>query len=253
MTLSKRADYSTAITQKNKITTIEKAKQKVNIACDLLQKTGMFRDVSFYRPDSKKLYIGNAPAIYVDTPKGRKLVIAPDLRCSLLDETYMWVEVKDKPQRFFYPDTGCDAHQYVGFWSVNKYKREPVLMLFTDPPLEEMIGLKGLSQDVRESFIRRWKRFAPDDMPVFYGNWIKILAEFDGKSKYPKCFHERSRDKPMKIIYMDIEKMMPFSKIESLRAFIENRTKARDIGEFAVFDVSSKSIIRDPEDLLQDC
>jgi hypothetical protein len=210
LTFSKRSDYSTDVGQKDKFTTMKRAEQRVLLAKKLLEKTGLFETVVPYRPESTEVYIQSAPAIYVNTPKGRKLVIAPDLRCILLNNSHLWIEVKDKPQRFLYPDTGCDTHQYIGYWSVNKFRHEPVLMLFNDLFLEEMTGLTRLPRPKREDFIRRCRPFAPDDKPVFYGNWMTILASFDEKTQYPKCFHERSRDMSMKIVYMDVTRMIPF-------------------------------------------
>jgi hypothetical protein len=71
-----------------------------------------------YEPD-ESLRVNGAPAVRL--PSG-KLAIAPDLKCTLQNGKIFWVEVKDKCQRFYKPDTGADLHQILGFYCKEKQK-----------------------------------------------------------------------------------------------------------------------------------
>lgn len=246
MTYTRRRKYSTSQRQKDKPETIEAASQKVIEAKEFIQETKMFPTVSVYKPKKADSYIRDAPAVKISTPKGEKLVIAPDILCKLSNGDTIWVEVKDKPQRFYYPDTGCDEHQFMGYWAINRYRKEPVLFLFIDPPLSEM-DLSGLNPRVKENFIRRCKRFVgKNGEPVFYGHWVSYLTKFDKQTGYPKCFPERSRDIPMNIIYFEVRKMVPFHSVKSMKDFLGTYKQAIVAPDFEVFDVSTGKVVKNP-------
>jgi hypothetical protein len=249
MTLTKRPKYSTPYGQKDKLQSTEASKLKVMDACSLLEKTGAFLAVEPYEPKNQDLYIGDSPGVYVDIPeKGSQLVVAPDIKCKLKVGDIIWVEVKDKPQRVYHPDTGCDIHEWLSFWYINKYRKEPVLFMFIDPPLDE-INLGGIRANVRENFIKRYARFAPEGKPAFYGNWLSHLACYDERIKYPKCSFERSRHIPMKIVYFHVDKMISFASTNALKEVILGYQAAREIPEFRVYYQQLRKVISDPEEL----
>src|SRR2546428_12805613 len=125
--------------QFDKATTIGAARVIVEKAKTILSGTGMFQELNHYQPTDANLQLRGAPALIVDYSQGdRRRVVAPDLRGFLRDGLTVWIEVKDKPQRIKYPDTGADNFQFIGYWAVNTCMGQPVLMMFTDPPLAEM-------------------------------------------------------------------------------------------------------------------
>jgi len=247
MTISKRPKYTSNEGQRDKLPTIERAKEKMEEACELLKATRLFLKVAPYQPKDPNLYIKKAPVVSVDTPKGRELVIAPDIYCEFPNSAKMWVEVKDKPQRAYYPDTGCDVHQYVGFWCVNYYRREPVLLMFIDPELGEM--KLEIPNNVKQRFIERLVRFTSNGKPVFYGNWLSHLASYDERTRYPMCSLERSRRIPMKIVYLHVDKMVPFLSANALGKTLVNYQDARLAPEFEVYDKSLRRVVHDPREL----
>jgi hypothetical protein len=233
LTLSGRDEYSDEEGQKGKEESLEKSKGLVSLAKARLKQTGLFSSIEYYEPEASSR-ISGAPAVLVKINGESKLVIAPDLRCKLTSGDVMWVEVKDKPQRYKFPDTGSDAHQHVGFWSVHKYSQEPVLMMFKDNPLPSSQP-ESLSETQWKDFKSRWRRFAPNDTPEFYGNWLDVLTTYDSARKYPSCRAEHSRNMEMNIIYMDVCKMRPVPDVQSLKALVSEYSGHRQAPDFRVW------------------
>jgi hypothetical protein len=148
-----------------------------------------------YEPD-KTLRLSGAPAVKIN----EKLVIAPDLKCTTKNGNIFWIEVKDKCQRFFMPDTGADVHQVLGWYDINKYNKEPVLVIFRDPPLEKCV-VGGQNTD---KYTERWNKFSGQP----YGNWLSNLLVLNNRTSYPKLYPERSRQDVMHICYFHIENMI---------------------------------------------
>ena len=107
-----------------------------------------------YEPDESSR-INKAPAVKL--PNG-KLVIAPDLRCQLNNNKTFWIEVKDKCQRFFKPDTGADLHQILGFYQINNELNEPVLMIFQDASKDDCCVTTNKKKNLLafKNFKKRW-------------------------------------------------------------------------------------------------
>lgn len=166
-----------------------------------------------YEPE-EDLRINQAPAVKVNG----KLVIAPDLKCTTFDDKIFWVEVKDKAQRFYFSDTGADLHQVLGWYDINYYLQQPVLIIFKDPDLEKCMPKNVKNDNLIKNFKKRWESFDGD----LYGGWLNNLIKIDSTKKYPCIYKERSREQEMYILYFDINKM---KKIKTnIGAFIKDRT-----------------------------
>jgi hypothetical protein len=173
-----------------------------------------------YEPEDD-LKISGAPAVKI----GDKLVIAPDLKCISKDGIVFWIEVKDKCQRFYKPDTGADLHQVLGWYQINKQLKEPVLLIFQDSTIEKCTVKKPTNMDdttyknLKESFEGRWGKFNGK----LYGNWLQVCIKKNTINKYPIIAEERSRDMSMTIAYFHLDTMMTIEEgIESLVAEAKN-------------------------------
>ncbi|PKD45289.1 hypothetical protein [Rhodohalobacter barkolensis] len=202
MTLNSRKDYiDSEASQGSKSNSLELAHQFVKeIHSDiapLLQECIIF--------DSEKT-LGNAPAVEIPNDK---LAIAPDIRCTTHEGNVFWFEVKDKSQRFYYPDTGADLFQVYGWYNINKHYSEPVFVLFKDPPFDSCIP-KTPSEKNLEKFKPRWSKF--NGKP--YGAWLSQLLELN--NNYPRIFNERSRNQQMPILYFLISQMQPVTSWQAL-------------------------------------
>ncbi|MDT0676460.1 hypothetical protein [Autumnicola musiva] len=162
--------------------------------------------------ESKKR-LGKAPS--VELPNG-KLAIAPDIRCVTKAGNVFWFEIKDKAQRFYYPDTGADIFQVYGWYKINKEFQEPVFVLFQDPDFESCLP-KNPPYAKLESFKARWER--SEGKP--YGNWLSNLLVL--KKKYPRVFSERSRNLEMYIMYFLVEKMEKVTSYQDLIYEVDNK------------------------------
>ena len=180
--------------QLDKVSSVSISKTLVQKIKDLI--LPLVENCEEYEPNSD-LRIAGAPAVKI----GNKLVIAPDLKCETKNGNIFWIEVKDKCQRFFLPDTGADIHQVLGWYDINKHNNEPVLVIFQDPPFQQCIVAGQDPQWYR----RRWDKFSGNP----YGNWLSILTELDNSKQYPKLSPERSRNDSMHICYFHIDKMIP--------------------------------------------
>lgn len=163
--------------------------------------------------DSEKT-LGNAPC--VELPNG-KLAIAPDLRCVTKNGNVFWFEIKDKSQRFYYPDTGADVFQVYGWYNTFKYFEEPVFILFKDPDFESCLPRKTSESKIK-TFNERWSRFNGEP----YGGWLSDLLELN--NNYPRIFEERSRDLRMYILYFMVSEMHPVKDWNTLINQVDNGT-----------------------------
>lgn len=153
-----------------------------------------------YEPN-EKLRIHGAPAVMLPS---QNLAIAPDLKCLTHDNRTFWIEVKDKAQRFFFPDTGADLHQVLGWYDINRFLNEPVLVIFKDPDYESCLPKGEVKDSYIKNFKNRWNKFEGS----YYGNWLNELMKLDYKLKYPCIFtDERSREMEMNILYFHVNKM----------------------------------------------
>lgn len=228
MTLSRRDDYGhgkytqapkdiSIVKSKALVLEIQKALEPFVCSCEI------------YKSEES---IHNAPAVRI---AGNQLVIAPDLKCVSKGEKVFWVEVKDKSQRFYYPDTGADLHQVLGWYDIWKHLEEPVLLVFRDPPLDSCIPKATTTNSEKKQFEKRWRCFGGKP----YGNWLShcLLVE----ERYPRIFAERSRDMDMYIFYFHISRMtllhdrweqvisdLDYGKItplpEAIRAYLHSRS-----------------------------
>lgn len=195
MTLSKRQDYGhSKSTQAPKGMSIAKAKALVQQIQKALKP--FVDSCEIYKSDES---IGDAPAVRIDS---NRLAIAPDLKCVSKGRRVFWVEVKDKSQRFYYPDTGADLHQVLGWYDIWKHLNEPVLLVFQDPELESCMPKAAVPNLKRMQFKKRWHYF--EGSP--YGNWLSDCLLI--KDNYPRIFAERSRDLDMYIFYFHIYRMI---------------------------------------------
>lgn len=165
-----------------------------------------------YEPE-RNLRIGNAPAVEING----KLVVAPDIKCITKTGQVFWIEVKDKPQRFYYSDTGADLHQVLGWYDINKFLKQPVLVIFKDPDLNACVPQNASCEKI-EQFEKRWGLFKG----AIYGGWLMDLLYYDNKAKYPCIFAERSRNIIMNILYFDISRMIKINNIQEIVLNINN-------------------------------
>ncbi|MBI9055454.1 MAG: hypothetical protein JEY96_16650 [Bacteroidales bacterium] len=163
--------------------------------------------------DSEKK-LGNAPC--VELPNG-KLSIAPDLRCITNAGNVFWFEIKDKSQRFYYPDTGADIFQVYGWYNIFKYYKEPVFVLFKDPAFESCLP-RNTNQGKLNEFKVRYDLFNGGP----YGNWLGKLLQLE--NNYPRVFEERSRSLKMYILYFLVNKMY---KVENWQSLIDDVDKMK--------------------------
>ncbi|WP_300902588.1 hypothetical protein [uncultured Clostridium sp.] len=175
-----------------------------------------------YEPENN-LRLCKAPAVKL--PDG-SLAIAPDIYCETLSGEVFWIEVKDKPQRVFFPDTGADLHQVLGWYNINKQLNQPVFIIFKDPALDECLPKYEIDSKVKERFQKRWSLFNGE----IYGGWLSTLIELDNVKEYPCIFTERSRDLVMNIMYFNICKMKKLDNIVSSIAEIP-----RNISQLQVY------------------
>lgn len=159
-----------------------------------------------------ELKLSNAPAVQLP---GGKLAIAPDVKCVTKKGKVFWIEVKDKSQRFFYPDTGADLFQVYGWYNIAKFYGEPVYVLFKDPAFESCLPEKT-DPVKKEQFRKRWDLFggAP------YGGWLSDLLVPD--ERYPRIFPERSRELFMYILYFRVARMKKTTGWEQVIAMVDN-------------------------------
>lgn len=198
MTLSKRQDYGhNRGMQAPKGTSIERSKRLVK---EIQKALKPFVDsCEMYQSDET---ISGAPAVRIDK---NRLAIAPDLKCISKGGRGFWVEIKDKSQRFYYPDTGADLHQVLGWYDIWGTLNEPVLLVFQDPELESCMPKGTAPNTKRTQFGKRWHQF--EGAP--YGNWLSDCLSI--KENYPRVFAERSRDLEMCILYFHISSMIPLN------------------------------------------
>lgn len=239
-TLSGRNGYSKENgTQEDKGKTLRLANPKESEVMGILAETGLFSVIESY--EAKEFLSGNTPAIKVKTGENEELVCAPDIRCFINEKDFFWVDVKDKPQRFFGPDTGCDIHQYISYYKINKYNKEPVLLFFKDPPLNALlsnidnfnIGDKRKEQ-IKKDFSYRWNLFASDGKPYWYGNWLDFLSLYSDELGYPLCLTHRSRDMEMDICYMNVFLMQSYADRDSFTKLLKDYEKHRNVPDFKI-------------------
>lgn len=195
MVINQRREYGGEDWQAGKQFSVKKSKALVSEVQALV--SPFLKECLPYTPP-KEDCIGEAPAVRL--PDGR-LAIAPDLRCVSLAGKTFWIEVKDKAQRFYFPDTGADLHQVLGWYDIEKDCSEPVLVAFRDPALESCLPRGYVTADRLASFKSRWSRFSGK----FYGDWLSsCLQSIPG---YPRIMHEKSREMEMNILYFPVNSM----------------------------------------------
>jgi hypothetical protein len=210
MALNTRKDYDDSTDgQGSKNHSLEKASQFVKFIHSLI--SPLLSECIYYESEKK---LGNAPS--VELPNG-KLAIAPDLRCVTNNGNVFWIEVKDKSQRFYHPDTGADIFQVYGWYNIFKYFSEPVFVLFKDPAFESCLP-KSPSKDRLTEFKARWDLFNGET----YGGWLSDLLVSDGK--YPRVFQEHSRELIMYILYFRVALMTKVSDFNTLISAVDNKS-----------------------------
>lgn len=195
MVINQRNEYGGDGWQAGKRFSVSKSKTLVSEVQALV--SPFLKECLPYTPP-KEDCIGDAPAVRLSTGK---LAIAPDLRCVTLAGKVFWIEVKDKAQRFYFPDTGADLHQVLGWYDIEKDSGEPVLVIFRDPALESCLPRENVAADRLAAFKSRWERFSGK----FYGNWLSTCLE--RHPKYPRIMTERSREMEMNILYFPVSSM----------------------------------------------
>ncbi|CAM1341004.1 hypothetical protein [Tenacibaculum aestuarii] len=209
MPLNSRKDYiDSQEGQGSKNYSLQKASQFV---LDIKEEISPLLAECIVYDSEKKL--GNAPC--VELPNG-KLAIAPDLRCVTKKGNVFWFEIKDKSQRFFYPDTGADIFQVYGWYNTFKFYEEPVFILFKDPDFESCLPNRP-NEKKKKEFKTRWDSFSGKP----YGAWLGDLLEL--QNGYPRVFEERSRDLKMYILYFLIAKMNPVDDWLKLINEVDNK------------------------------
>jgi len=240
-----RDRYQEENKQKDKIETKKLSEEPVDKAISLLEKTGKFNILDKYEPKENKYYRNGAPIVKLPGRKLKHGALAPDIRGELKNGSKIWVEVKDKSQRIFYPDTGCDIHQFIGFWTVNKFLEEPVLMMFKDPPLDDIELPNYLKESKKRQYLKRVRNFYVNGEPGFYGNWLSTLCDFDEDNKYPHCWKQWSRNIPMKIVYFEIRKMVSLEDVENLTKILKDFKSHKSLPQFKVYDDEESKTISD--------
>ncbi len=226
--LNRRKHYTdSSITQGDKINSINKSKEFVE---EVIKTFSPFLKVCIEYDGETK--INGAPA--VDLGDNKK-AIAPDVYCELNDNRKFWIEVKDKPQRFFHPDTGADIFQVLGWYYISKIRKEPILVIFKDPDLNSCLPNFKVDKNLIEKFTLRWENFGGH----MYGNYLSELLQIsDG---YPKISEERSRDLSISIFYFSIKKMIDLSinvegLIEDLKINYDKYIVVDEIVAFSIKD-----------------
>lgn len=205
--------------QASKKSSIEKAEKFVEKIKNLI--SPHLKVCETYKP-GKELRINGAPAVRL--PDG-KLVIAPDLRCTTHSGKVFWVEAKDKCQRGAFPDTGGDLHQVLGWYQISSKLREPVLLVFQDPPLEQGILRITSSEDLVD-YKERWARFKGEP----YGNWLSICLE--PKDCYPQIFWNSSREVPLFILYFHVNTMKTLGSFAEVVKESEYQKRPKNLAAF---------------------
>lgn len=190
--------YQHADQQENKSDSIKASKKLVKAIQNKVKSIDGIQTCEQYEP-SQDLRIHNAPAVRLPN---EKLVIAPDLKCTTNDGKIFWIEVKDKCQRFFRPDTGADLHQILGFYQINNILNEPVLMIFRDDTLQQCYG-KNADDSSKTQFKKRWDLFQGEP----YGNWIDQCILPSNPPRYPLLSFEKSRGMHMYIFYFHVNNL----------------------------------------------
>ncbi len=205
MALNKRTDYGADDEQQgsksNSLTLASKFVKEI-----IEEITPLVDSCIYYNSEIK---LGNAPA--VELPNGKK-AIAPDILCLTKNGKRFWIEVKDKSQRFFHPDTGADLFQVYGWYNINKFLGEPVFVLFKDPPFDDCLPRTKVSDDRISSFKSRWINFGGSP----YGSWLSNCMALT--ENYPRIFKERTRNEMMYIIYFSV---FSLAKVTSWEAIIK--------------------------------
>lgn len=195
--------HKLGIGQADKNSSILNSKNLVKEVIDIFKPH--LKSCEMYEPDDS-LRINGAPAVKVND----NLVIAPDIKCITKDCRVFWIEVKDKAQRVYFPDTGADLHQVLGWYDINYYLNEPVLVIFKDPDYQKCLPKTGVDNNVEMRFQQRWNKFSGD----FYGNWLAKLIKINISQKYPCIFKEKSRFLDMEILYFHIDNMLKITRNE---------------------------------------
>ncbi|MBU4502210.1 MAG: hypothetical protein KKA79_06445 [Nanoarchaeota archaeon] len=241
----KRDKYQKAGKQLDKDSTVQIAEKTVDVALALLEETDEFINISKYEPEEETLYIRDSPIVQIESSDGIIKAIAPDIRGEMKSGITIWIEVKDKSQRAFYPDTGCDIHQFIGFWNINKYLKEPVLMMFIDPSPEDIGFPPKLKGSKKTDYIQRLKKFRIGEVPVFYGNWLSVLSKYEVATQYPLCCHERSRTIPMQIVYFEISKMKRLGASREIQTLLKDAQIYAEMPTFQLFDKNENKVVND--------
>ena len=181
--------------------------------------------------------LGKAPA--VELPNG-KLAIAPDIRCVTHSGKVFWFEIKDKAQRFYYPDTGADLFQVYGWYNINKFYDEPVFVLFKDPSLKSCLPRNPSELRLKE-FKARWLKFNGNP----YGGWLGNLLILN--DNYPRIFDERSRELRMHILYFLVNSMKPIEDWKVLIDEVENGIASRVGVSFEAYSHPSNRLLNEIE------
>lgn len=235
--LNKNNRYNNGgVLQSDKVSSVKKSKELVNEVYNLV-KTHL-KECEIYEPNNE-LRIHDAPAVKL--PSG-KLAIAPDIRCKTSNNKIFWIEVKDKAQRVYFPDTGADLHQVLGWYDINKELEQPVLIIFKDPDCNSCLPRNPVKKDVEERFKERWNKFQGE----MYGEWLSILLCLDEDKKYPCVFEERSRNIKMNILYFQVSKMRKIK--DELEDIIKNvDMNIKDIQVYKRNEDKSKSLLEEKE------
>jgi hypothetical protein len=238
--------------QENKNDSISTSKKLVKDIQKIFLENQEILSCEEYEPDDS-LRINGAPAIKL--PNG-KLVIAPDLKCKMIDGTIFWIEVKDKCQRFFKPDTGADLHQVLGFYQINKLLKEPVLMVFKDASFNECsVSGENISDELKLKYKNRWNLFK--GLP--YANWLNNCLSIDNLNKYPMINEEKSRNISMYIFYfhinsfklLDVKEVLEEKIIDIQDLCAYNKTKLLD--NFSDIEKLSIGYKQDTDNICSSC
>jgi hypothetical protein len=209
MTLNKRVDYGDYEDgQANKSESLNKATVFVK---EIIENISPLLDSCDYYDSEKKL--GGAPTVELPS---KEIVIAPDIICKTHKGKIFWIEAKDKSQRFYKPDTGADIFQVYGWYKIWSELHQPVYVVFKDPKFNSCLPRKKVEQKWIDEFKNRWDLFQGNP----YGGWLSELLVL--KNGYPQIFDERSRDKPMSILYFHILLMKNSIKWEDIIKSVDN-------------------------------
>lgn len=235
MTVTGRKTYTkSGGVQTGKDDSIHEAKGLVSEVHALL--APLLKSCEIYEPDEKSRIKG-APAVALPN---LKLAIAPDLKCETRGGNTFWVEVKDKPQRVYFPDTGADVHQVLGWYDIQRATAHPTLLVFRDPPIETM--RQGTAPaDVWSRFQERIKRYSGK----LYGGWLSEALVY--RSNHPMICAERSRDMPMHIFYFHVDNLRPIGDLARYPADVDENKVPHLPSELKAFYRDEKKIISERE------